>query len=79
MAQSPFFPRYEPQQTAGASKERMPHVLNLNAQERRQRSFIHRGRSHSTRTRPHRLFAAPGMPALCFPAVMQSLGRTSRR
>jgi hypothetical protein len=57
MAQSAFFPRHEPQQTASASKERMSLVLNLSAQENPQRSFIHGGRRFSTRKRPHRLFA----------------------
>ena len=77
MAQSPFFPRHVPQQTADASKERMPLVLNLSAQGNRQRSFIQHGCRLSTRRRPYRLFATTGTPAQSFPAVgFQPVPRT---
>ncbi|MEX3823566.1 hypothetical protein AB3X93_35765 [Paraburkholderia sp. BR14262] len=69
MAQSPFFPRQMPQQTVDASKERLPLILNLSAQGGRQRSFIQRGRSHTARKRPYRLFAAPPC-AGCFVAAI---------
>jgi len=68
MAQSAFFSRHEPHQTVDVSKERMSLVLNLSAQESRQRSFIHGGRRLSRPERPHRLSAACGAPAQGFPA-----------